>query len=294
MDIDLIKTFLEVSRTRHFGRAAENLYLTQSAVSARIRQLEELLGSPLFTRARHNIRLTSTGARFLKHAESILNSWNRACQEAALGQTDRPLLAVGGSFSLWDILLQDWIHRLHETIPELALQAEAHDQEVLVRRLLDGALDLAFLFEPPEMAELQIQEVATIELVLVSDRPRLAVREALGEGYVMVDWGTAFAIAHARYFPDIPPPALRMGLGRMALAFLLEHGGAAYLAYGMVASHLEAGRLHLVAQAPVIDRKVYAVTVSGHERRQLLERLLGLFSETFHSNAAPPKVAQAL
>ena len=44
MDTELLKTFLEVSRTRHFGRAAESLYLTQSAVSFRIRQLENQLG----------------------------------------------------------------------------------------------------------------------------------------------------------------------------------------------------------------------------------------------------------
>jgi len=44
VDTELLKTFLEVSRTRHFGRAAEALYLTQSAVSFRIRQLENQLG----------------------------------------------------------------------------------------------------------------------------------------------------------------------------------------------------------------------------------------------------------
>ncbi|STJ14388.1 LysR-family transcriptional regulator (H-NS-dependent flhD regulator) [Escherichia coli] len=48
MDTELLKTFLEVSRTRHFGRAAESLYLTQSAVSFRIRQLENQLGVNLF------------------------------------------------------------------------------------------------------------------------------------------------------------------------------------------------------------------------------------------------------
>ncbi|WP_082880488.1 MULTISPECIES: LysR family transcriptional regulator [unclassified Oleiphilus] len=39
MDIELLRTFLEVKNTRHFGKAAENLYLTQAAVSARIKQL---------------------------------------------------------------------------------------------------------------------------------------------------------------------------------------------------------------------------------------------------------------
>ena len=50
MDIGVLKTFLEVNRTRHFGQAADNLFLTQSAVSARIRLLEQTLGVPLFSR----------------------------------------------------------------------------------------------------------------------------------------------------------------------------------------------------------------------------------------------------
>jgi DNA-binding transcriptional LysR family regulator len=74
MDIDLLKTFLEVNRTRHFGRAAENLFLTQSAVSARVRQLEDTIGVPLFTRTRNDIQLTPAGTRLLKYAESILNA----------------------------------------------------------------------------------------------------------------------------------------------------------------------------------------------------------------------------
>ena len=41
MDVKVFKTFLEVANTRHFGRAADNLFITQAAVSARIKQLEE-------------------------------------------------------------------------------------------------------------------------------------------------------------------------------------------------------------------------------------------------------------
>jgi DNA-binding transcriptional LysR family regulator len=277
MDIDLLRTFLEVHRTRHFGRAAENLFLTQSAVSARIRLLEETLGARLFTRERNDIRLTPAGARFLKHAESILNAWHRATQDAALGQADRLSLAVGGVPSLWDILLQDRIHVLHRWMPEAALQAEAHGQEVLIRRLLDGALDVAFMFEPPQMAELEVREAGKIELIMVASRPGLRARAAVGEGYIMVDWGISFAISHARHFPDMPPPAVRMGLGRLALAFLLECGGAAYLAGRMVAEHLAAGRLHRVEDAPTIDRQVFAVfPAAASERREALARALDL------------------
>ncbi len=81
MDTELLKTFLEVSRTRHFGRAAEALYLTQSAVSFRIRQLENQLGVNLFTRHRNNIRLTSAGERLLPYAESLMSTWLMAKKE---------------------------------------------------------------------------------------------------------------------------------------------------------------------------------------------------------------------
>ncbi len=74
MDTELLKTFLEVSRTRHFGRAAEALYLTQSAVSFRIRQLENQLGVNLFTRHRNNIRLTPAGEKLLPYAETLMNT----------------------------------------------------------------------------------------------------------------------------------------------------------------------------------------------------------------------------
>src|SRR3970282_1267989 len=142
MDIDLLRTFLEVYRTRHFGRTAENLYLTQSAVSARIRLLEETLGAPLFTRTRNDIRLTPPVTRMLKYAEAILNAWNRARQDAALGEEDKVSLAIGASYSLWDILLQDWTHALYRELPGVALQAEALVSEALILRLHDRPLDI--------------------------------------------------------------------------------------------------------------------------------------------------------
>ncbi|MHB8623406.1 MAG: LysR family transcriptional regulator [Sulfuricaulis sp.] len=278
MDIDLLKTFLEVHRTRHFGRTAENLYLTQSAVSARIRLLEETLGAPLFTRTRNDIQLTPAGTRLLKYAESILNAWNRARQDAALGEEDKISLAIGGAYSLWDILLQEWTHRLYGELPQVALQAEAHGTEMLIRRLLDRALDIAFMFEPPQMAELLVREIALIKLIMVADRPHLSAREAVGQGYIMADWGTSYAISHARHFPDMPPPAVRMGLGRMALAFLLDNGGAAYLAEQMVSEYLQSGRLYRVEEAPVIDRQVYAVYPLTSERKMLLEQVLSFLT----------------
>ena len=107
MDIELLKTFLEVNRTKHFGKAAENLYLTQAAVSARIKQLEAHIGNPLFTRYRNNLQLTSIGDRLVKHAETILIAWDQALADTQLKDNQRKVLVLGASSGLWDLLLQD-------------------------------------------------------------------------------------------------------------------------------------------------------------------------------------------
>lgn len=286
MDTDLLTTFLEVNRTRHFGRAADNLFLTQSAVSARIRLLEETLGVHLFTRTRNDIQLTPAGSRLLKYAESILNAWNRAQQETALSESDTVQLAIGAVSNLWDIMLQSWLHLLRRERPQVSLHAEAHTAEVLIRKLLDGVLDLAFMFEPPQFAELLVDEVPPIRLILVATRPGLSAREATGPGYIRTDWGTSFAITHARHFPAMPPPTVRVSLGRMALAFLLECGGATYLAESMVEEHMKTGRLHRVEDAPVIDRQVYAVCPVTAERRALIEDALH-FLQPVESTPSP-------
>lgn len=287
MDTELLATFLELSRTRHFGRAAENLYLTQSAISARIRQLEESLGVTLFTRTRNDIQLTPAGARMTKYAESILSTWNRARQDAALKAGDRESLAIGGMFSLWDIVLQDWLGRLHTSHPALALQAEAGSQDVLVRKLLDGAIDLAFMWEPPQMAELELEEIDQIRLVLVSTRDGQSVEQSVGDGYIKVDWGISFSIAHARHFPEIPPPVMRVSHARMALALLLQgQGAAAYIAEPMVQEHLANGSLHLVKGAPVLDRAFHAVTPHAIvQRRAMIGEILSMLREISRNQA---------
>jgi DNA-binding transcriptional LysR family regulator len=278
MDIALLKTFIEVYRTRHFGHAAENLYITQSAVSARIRLLEETLGILLFKRDRNNIQLTAAGLRFLKHADAIVNAWNRARQEMALEEESKVPLSIGGMYSLWDIALQDFIHHIYQEMPNVALQAEAHSPDALIRRLLDGVLDLGFMFEPPQMAELVEEEIGEINLVMVSSQEGLSIDQAVNApDYIMVDWGTAFATAHARHFPDMPAPTIHIGLGRIALAFILNCGGVAYLAKAMVTHPIEEKHLFYVQNAPPIMRKYYAVYPHTTSRIDVINEVLKLF-----------------
>ena len=275
MDTELLKTFLEVNRTRHFGKAAENLFLTQSAVSARIRLLEDLLGTPLFTRARNNVQLTPQGERLVRHAETILNAWIRAKQEIAVSEESSRALSVGGIASLWDILLQDWMLALSGKFPALSLTAEVLSNDLLVRRVRDRTLDLAFSFESPQLTDVKCVQIATISLILVTSHPDFDCRQALRNGdYALVDWGTGFAVAHAQSFPEIDPPRLRFSLGRLAHAFVRARGGSLYLPESVVEDDLRAGRLHRVSDAPVMTRAAYALFSADGDRDGLIDQVL--------------------
>lgn len=275
MDIDLLKTFLEVSRTRHFGKAAENLYLTQSAVSFRIRQLEGLLGAELFTRHRNNIRLTASGAKLLPLAESSVMLEQRILVEVAQGDNQTAPISIGSTSNLWDTLLQKPLQDMMTDGVGGTLDALAHTPAALVRMLSERSLDLALLIEPPKVEELKTQDLGAMNLKLYSSRRRVNSQSAFGEGYVLLDWGTAFKVRHSREIGDLAVPVFRTNMARLALESVLNNGGATYLPEGFAAEFVESGELFQVSDTPIFSQRVYASYYPGSERQQLVEQVEG-------------------
>jgi DNA-binding transcriptional LysR family regulator len=275
LDIELLKTFLEVRKTRHFGMAAENLHLTQAAVSARVRQLEQLLGVKLFTRSRNNIQLTSEGERLVAHAQTVLLAWSRARQELALetGQSSR--IHIGVRSGLWNTALQQRLQNLHEKMPELALHTEAHMPDATIRMLLDRTLDISISYDPPKLPEFRLREIGEIDLQLYSRDRRASVESALADGYVYIDWGSAFARFHAKRFGEGVLPVLRTNVAESAVRFILENGGAAYMTGTLAGAGKR--RLYRVDEAPEYTRKLHAAYRSASDRSSLIEAVLDVF-----------------
>ncbi len=262
MDLELLRTFLEVSRTRHFALAARNLFVTQAAVSARIRSLEDIVGSKLFTRNRNNIQLTLAGHRLLAHAETIINTWNRALLETGAEDESKSLIGLGCLPSLWETYLTHWLPRIHQQAPSVLLQIELLSSPNLVPRVREQSLTLGLLYEPPQASDLVADHITDVELALVSTTANLAVSANL-PNYVYVDWGTSFALSHSALVPSSSAPVLRVDTASLALSFLLDQGGSAYLPKPMISSELKTGQLHYVAGAKSFDRSVYLIRSTG-------------------------------
>jgi len=280
MDLSLLRTFLEVSRTRHFGRAAENLYLTQSAVSFRIKQLEGLVGVSLFTRQRNNIMLTTAGERLIPHAENLLAGWQLALQDVGVSEQQDTQLVLGGISNLWGTFLQSILPQLAAEFPGVSIRTEINTQVELTRSLVSERLDIAVVIDPPTMAGLETVRIGGIELVLVCSRPNAALSDAEEIGYIFVDWGTAFNLQHAKLFDAPVAPILHTAQSQIALEFLITYGGMAFLPRALIAPYLEEGALHLINNAETATRDVYAVTARVSARKQvvgaIIERLCEL------------------
>ncbi len=273
MDITILKTFIEVYRTCHFGKAADNLFVTQSTVSARIRQLENELGVQLFKRNRNNIQLTPAGRKFLKHAESILSVWNRACLDINIQEEGKTPFVIGAVPSLWDVYLGNLIITLRENHPELAIVAEASSTDSLIRALLGQSIDIAFTYDYPQIPDLAIREAMTFELIMVSTEKNQHAETALENNYVYVDWGNSFLRDHAKYFPECPALDLRINLGHTAYHLIKIKGGAAYLPEPMIREDIAKKKLYRVKDAPAINRKSFAVYRQNSEQSFFSELL---------------------
>ncbi|MDA0978670.1 MAG: LysR family transcriptional regulator [Proteobacteria bacterium] len=266
MDISLLKTFLEVSRTRNFARAAENLYVTSAAVSARIKQLEGHLDVPLFVRHKGNMQLTNEGERLVPLAESMITTWARARQEVSLQPELQTRIHLGATSSMWQFSMQHSLMELLQQHPEVAVRAEGHSNEDLSRLLLDKTLDLVILPDPPSVTGVASEKVGEITLVLAADR-QCSVEEAMGDGYIYDDWGTAFAGFHAEKFGE-RLSKVSVNLASIAVSLLEKRRGAAYVPQSSVD---ENEWLVAVKGAPAFKRAIYACYQEGNPRLALIQ-----------------------
>lgn len=274
MDINALKTFLEVAKTRHFGNAADTLFISQSTVSSRIKTLEDVLGVDLFIRERGNIHLTPSGEALTTHAKSMMTLWARAKQEIAVPSGVRETLVFGGLSGLWDITLQDWLYDISMSHPSLAVSADIFGADTLFSRIMDGTMDVGFLYDAPQGANVGSQSLKTIKLRMVSSEPVESLEDDWIEDFINVDWGMNFAVQFASEFPEIRSSKMVTGLGRIAFEHIKRAKGFAYLAEPAVQASVDAGEIFYVPNMPVFKRNAFAIYHQENEKLELIKELI--------------------
>jgi DNA-binding transcriptional LysR family regulator len=144
LDIDLLKTFLAISDTGSFTRAAEEVNKTQSAVSMQMKRLEELLGRPLFARDGRASRFTPDGERLVEYARRLV-----ALNDEAVSTFQRPELTgtvrFGTPDDYADRFLPEILARFARTHPLVTVDVDCLNTSVLFERTKRGEMDLALV-----------------------------------------------------------------------------------------------------------------------------------------------------
>ena len=274
MDINLARTFLEIVSSHSFAQAAERLHVTQTAVSARVKTLEDLLGRKLFVRNKAGASLTAAGEQFVRHARTLLQVWERARHQMAVPPGRRALITVGCEISLWQPLLLDWLLWMRQSAPDLALRTEIGVAEDLLERVANGTLDIVIAYAPRQRPGLRIELLIEEKLVLVTTSPGLQSPHAAD--YVYVDWGREFSAQHSLAFPELSSVGVSSSLGPLGLEYLLAVGGAGYFRQNVVRNHIKEGRLHRVPGAPEFLYPAYAVYAGNADMTILTPAMAGL------------------
>lgn len=264
MNLNEVRTFLEVIETGSLIAASQRLNVTQSTVTARISALEEEVGQKLIHRYKSGAELTSAGFKFRRYAEVMVQLWRQARYEVSLPAGFEAACNVGLEFDLWQNIGQRFLDYVRRHASGVVIAFWPGEQRQIDRWLSIGLVDLAFCYVPQAAGDFTNRVLIDDELVMVSTDEQASAQP--GAGYVFVDHGEEFRRRHAEAFAADTPAAVTIASSEWAVDHLLRHGGSGYLPRRIARGHVAARRLHLVANAPVFGRRVYVVENAGAVR----------------------------
>lgn len=169
MDLSALRIFKAVAEEGSVTRAAARLNRVQSNVSARLTQLEQSLGVPLFHRSGRRLLITAEGSRLLGYADRLLQLADEA--EASVRGAQRPegRLKVGSMETTAAARLPLVLAEFHRHHPEVDLLLDTGPTDYLIDKVLGHQLDVALVAAPVSSPALEQQTVFHEELVLLTD-----------------------------------------------------------------------------------------------------------------------------
>jgi DNA-binding transcriptional LysR family regulator len=273
MDIEQARTFLAIAAHGSFLEAANRLHVTQSTVSARIQNLESELGGQLFVRNRSGATLTSAGRRFMQHAKSLVLTVEQARHDVGLPSRYRATIRIGGRIALWDTFLPNWVGWMRRSAPDVSIRSEIGFEEDLMRRLVEGSLDIGVMYTPTHAPGLIVEHLFDETLVMVSTDPDTRWP---GEDYVYVEWGPGFYAKHRESFPDLARPPQVVNIGWLGVQLILANGGSCFLPIRMARALIQSGHLHQISSAPEFAHPAYMVFPREADSEVLQQAVAGL------------------
>jgi len=190
MELNRLRSFVTIARTGNLTRAAEQLNLSQSALSSQLRQLEDELGLPLFRRRARGMQLSDAGRELLPDAEELLALAERLRHKATgLRRGGGEPLHIGLNTDPSFLQVGTVNRRLRHLDTELNVIFVSSESGQAPRMLRQGQLDLAFAYGRPDAPDLCCEVLTDVHFCIVIPPPLLPERwEADWEALARLPW----------------------------------------------------------------------------------------------------------
>lgn len=261
-----VRAFEAAARHRSFKAAAEELSLTQSAISHQVKGLEEFLGTALFRRRGHGVELTSCGADYFGDLSFILDRLDSST-ERFKGTGIRGPLSVRATPAFTSRWLLPRMNRFNRANPEIELEVTTTSDPM---RFPDDGVDVLIQYGQAPADGLRVDPFLTSARVPVCSpeflkrngpairRPEDLAEVTLLRDLVGDDWATWFACANSRLPAGIRGPRLAHCELTMKAA---EEGQGVALAYGaLIDREIASGRLVKLFDLETPPKVIYSLT----------------------------------
>ncbi len=248
-----LRIFECAARHAHLGRAADELGLTQPAVSIQLTRLEAYAGAELFERAGRRKRLTETGAALLVEVRAILDRLREA--DEALGT----LTGAGGGVlrvaatTTAEYFVPRLLAGFREKRPGLRIRLAVSNREAVIRDLGDGLADLAIMGRPPQDLTTAAAAFAPHPLAIVAapDHPlvrrrRLPLSALAGDTFLIREPGSGTRLAMEQLFAEagfVASERIEIGSNETIKQAVMAGMGVGFLSLHTVGLERSAGRL---------------------------------------------------
>ncbi len=163
-----LEVFVCAARHLSFVRAAEELHLTQPAVSMQVKELENVVGLPLFDRGGRKIALTTPGEYFLVHARRMLAVLKDAADTMARMKGVESGRLTIGLVSTAKYFVPRLLAEFRRAHPAIELRLEVGNRQALVGQLMNNEVDLAIMGTPPRELDTRAEPFAANPLVMIA------------------------------------------------------------------------------------------------------------------------------
>ena len=200
MDLRSLNTFIQVAESGSFTRAAEKLGYSQPTISVQIKQLEQELGTRLFDRIGHTVRLTDGGRQALVHAQKICHMCQEMALETSLQKEPQGTIRVAMADSLCPRLVNSGFDRFKAAHPYISLKVMTagtddlfnlldHNEADIVCTLDSHIYDTSYVIASEEKVGVHFVAAASSPLAA---RPILTVEELLDQPFMLTERGMSY------------------------------------------------------------------------------------------------------